>query len=117
MRIDNSSVLVVDDEPLLRQFMCEVLKEAGYAVAEAGSPDEALMLLAARAFTVVISDVEMPEGNGITLLDTIRRKFPEVRLVLMSGRQLPRAEEIPEEASFLSKPFSPERLLAVVRGR
>ena len=116
MQLDKGSVLVVDDEPILRQFICAVLEEAGYTVAEAGTPDEALMLLAGRAFNLVISDVEMPEGNGIALLDTIRRKFPGVRLVLMSGRTLPRPSEIPNDADFLSKPFSTERLLAVVKG-
>ena len=110
------SILVVDDEALLREYVCMILKEAGYAVAEAGNPDEALMLLAVRSFSIVISDIQMPEGDGLTLLKTIRRKFPDLRLVVMSGRKLPRPGEIPEGVQFLSKPFSDERLLAVVRG-
>jgi DNA-binding NtrC family response regulator len=116
MMSEGLSVLVVDDEPLIRNHICDVLQEAGYAVAEAACADEALMLLSARAFYLVISDLEMPDGNGIALLDTVRRKFPDVKLVLMSGRTLPRANEIPQCAGFLSKPFSVERLLSIVRG-
>ena len=111
------SVLVVDDEPILRLFACEALKDAGYEVVGASSADEAIALLRrGTPFGAVLTDIEMP-GNldGLELAWNIQAHWPEITVIITSGRKLPRADEIPRAASFLPKPFSAERLLDTMR--
>jgi two-component system, response regulator PdtaR len=111
------SVLVVDDEPILRLFACEALEEAGYEVVGASSADEAIALLRrGTPFEAVLTDIEMP-GNldGLELAWNIQAHWPETTVIITSGRKLPRADEIPRAASFLSKPFSAERLVDTMR--
>ena len=110
------SVLVVDDEPILRLFACEALEEAGYEVVS--SADEAIALLrGGTPFGAVLTDIEMP-GNldGLELAWNIQAHWPEITVIVTSGRKLPGAEEIPRAVSFLPKPFSAERLVDTMRG-
>ena len=60
-------VMVVDDEPAIRSYAREVLEEEGYVVAEAGSLDEAVLLLALDGISVAITDIVMPGASGIDL--------------------------------------------------
>jgi two-component system, response regulator PdtaR len=110
---DNPTVLVVDDEPLLRMFVCDVLEEAGYEAVGAGSADEAIELLrGGKPFAAVVKDIEMPGAiDGLELAWNIQANWPGVAVVVTSGRKLPRPEEMPRAASFLPKPFSAERLV------
>ncbi len=111
---DKTRILVVDDEPLIRAYVRGVLEDLGQCVVEAGSADEALLLLAIDGIKLVISDIEMPGNDGLYLLAVIRSKFPKMPLVVMSGMTLPRRSEIPAGTEVLCKPFSEERLRFVV---
>lgn len=107
-------ILIVDDEPLIRIYIRDVLEEAGYVVAEAAGADEAMLLLANDHIRMVISDIEMPGRDGLSLLVDIRRKWPELKLAIMSGRTLPHPDQLPEGTQMLCKPFTEERLRSVV---
>jgi CheY-like chemotaxis protein len=107
-------LLVVDDEPLIREYARAILEDAGWAVAEAANADEALQLLARGDVALVLSDIEMPGNDGIWLLQSVRRNWPQVKLIIMSGRVLPKRGNLPEGAQVLSKPFSADRLLYLV---
>ena len=111
------SVLVVDDEPILRLFACEALEDAGYEVVGASSADEAIALLRrGTPFGAVLTDIEMPgDLDGLELAWNIQAHWPEITVVITSGRKLPRPDEIPRAASFLPKPFSAERLVDTLR--
>jgi DNA-binding NtrC family response regulator len=111
------SVLVVDDEPILRLFACEALEEAGYEVVGASSADEAIALLRrGTPFGAVLTDIEMPgDLDGLELAWNIQAHWPDIAVIITSGRKLPRADEIPYAASFLPKPFSAERLVDTMR--
>jgi two-component system, response regulator PdtaR len=111
------SVLVVDDEPILRLFACEALEEAGYEVVGASSADEAIALLRrGTPFGAVLTDIEMPgDLDGLELAWNIQAHWPEITVVITSGRKLPRPDEIPRAASFLPKPFSADRLVDTMR--
>jgi CheY-like chemotaxis protein len=80
-------VLVVDDEDLLRCFLCEVLEEAGYLVLAASNGNHALDI--SRRFPgnidLVLSDVNMPQLDGIGLREQILQERPEIKVLLMSG--------------------------------
>jgi two-component system NtrC family response regulator len=78
-------VLVVDDEESQRKVLAGFLRKRGYAVEAAGSPAEALAVAAARAVDLVLSDLKMPGGSGLDLLDGLRRLNPEIPVILMTA--------------------------------
>jgi CheY-like chemotaxis protein len=113
------SILVVDDESIVRRFACRVLLEAGYGVREAADGLDALSVV--RSGTVglsaVVSDIVMPRMNGVELLRSLSLECPGLPVILMSGydmNQLTRLG-IVSPCGVLSKPFPPESLLAEVR--
>src|SRR3984885_3550589 len=72
------SILVVDDEPDVRDSVKYVLDRAGYSVRTAGSAAEALAELARNPTDLVITDIIMPQINGVEAIESIRRAFPSV---------------------------------------
>lgn len=107
-------VLVVDDEPLVRQHVRAVLEDKGYAVTEAASADEALLLLVSGEITTVLADIEMPGEDGLWLLRTIRSKWPDSKLIIMSDAGLTSRGNVPEGIKVLTKPFSADLLLQIL---
>jgi CheY-like chemotaxis protein len=112
----NKVVLVVDDEPLLRASIRAILEDNGYAVKEAANGHDALQLLDADGIDAVLTDIEMPGGlNGLDLVKLIRAMWPSMHLIVMSGRTLPKPDELPAHTRMLTKPFSLERLVGIMR--
>ena len=110
-------MLVVEDEPLLRNFVSSVLGQAGFDVIDASSGDEALRLVKARHdVCAVVSSVSMPGAiNGIELAHRIRKVRSRVGIVLISGRTVPTGGELPYGVLFLSKPVRAVTLLRLLR--
>jgi CheY-like chemotaxis protein len=79
------SVLVVDDQEWIRKLVREVLEQAGYVVEEARGGNEGLERYRARQADVVIMDILMPDQDGIESIVTLRREFPESRVIAMTG--------------------------------
>jgi CheY-like chemotaxis protein len=112
----SKTVLVVEDEPIIRMTVASVIEEAGYAVLEAGDADEAVRLLERRPdIGVVFSDIEMPGSmNGLALVHAVRERWPPVILILASGRVAPLAAEMPSGTAFLRKPYPEADLLRLL---
>lgn len=81
------SVMVVDDEDSVREVLCENLAECGFNVVFARDGQEALTMLEEGGHrpAVVITDIIMPRREGLEVIREIRRKFPEIRLIAISG--------------------------------
>lgn len=79
-------VLLVDDEEMLRRAYARILRAAGFLVEEACDFSAAMHALAERTFDVVISDISMPEADGIDILRAARKKDPSLPVVLVTGR-------------------------------
>lgn len=79
------SVLVVDDERDVRDAIKRVLDRAGYSVRTTGEAGEALEELRRCGADVVITDIIMPKINGVQAIESIRREFPAVRIIAISG--------------------------------
>jgi DNA-binding NtrC family response regulator len=79
------SILVIDDEPALREILSQVLSSAGHRVIAAANGKEASRALTTSAFDVVVTDVIMPEKDGMQVISEVRKKYPEVRIIAMSG--------------------------------
>lgn len=114
-------VLVVDDDPMVRQFVSATLERAGFRVQAVGSAEEALTSYCnadADPFRLVLSDVLMPEVNGIDLTQRLLARDANVRVLLMSGQasaNLMPPALAPGRVELLSKPFRPDGLVRAVR--
>lgn len=111
-----STVLLVEDEPLIRLFVAELLEESGFKVVEAANATEALVLLeAGLEVNVLLTDVDMPSGcNGFELAHKVHESWPEAEILIMSGRQWPAEGDLPMGAAFLAKPCPNEAIVSHV---
>jgi len=109
------NVLVVDDEPALRQLVKTVLTDAGYQITVAHNGAEALALALERNFDLVLSDVIMPVMDGYQLSEALLQKVPEQEIRLMSGyEQSAHGDHVQAQRVALRKPFTTAELVAVV---
>jgi CheY-like chemotaxis protein len=101
------TVLVVEDEPLIRLDIADELSAAGFRVLDAADATEALELLEARAdVSIVFTDVNMPGPiDGLELGREVKRRWPHVELIVTSGRERPARGALPPAARFLPKPY------------
>jgi two-component system cell cycle sensor histidine kinase/response regulator CckA len=113
-------ILLVEDEEAVRRGGKRMLETRGYTVHEAGSGVEALDILQELdgKVDIVVSDVVMPEMDGPTLLRELRKKYPDMKFVFVSGyAEDAFARNLPEGSKFgfLPKPFSLKQLAVVVK--
>src|SRR3972149_2610825 len=80
-----AAVLVVDDDRIILESLCEFLRVEGYHAEGAASYSEAVQTIDRRAIDLIISDVNMPGGNGFELLHVVRKRSPETVVVMMTG--------------------------------
>jgi two-component system, response regulator PdtaR len=106
-------VLLVEDEPLVREFEIDVLQDAGFRVLEARSADEAFDMLRGRPdVRIVFTDVDMPGSlNGFEFARLVHQGWPEVGILVSSGKMAPRDGDLPEGAAFIAKPYRPDELV------
>jgi DNA-binding NtrC family response regulator len=78
-------IMIVDDDQSVRQLLAAILDDAGYATAQAENGRDALALLQSAHFDLVITDLVMPEQEGIETIKLLRRDFPDVKVIAMSG--------------------------------
>ncbi|MEC7521662.1 MAG: AAA family ATPase [Myxococcota bacterium] len=113
-----TTVLVVDDDPLVLQTLALGLEPEGYRVVAAETPDQALRLAdALDRVDVIVSDVMMPDMNGPELVDALAEVVPEAAVLFVSGYADTELRETMDlkSRSFLRKPFRPEQLCEAVR--
>jgi CheY-like chemotaxis protein len=107
MAVCGGVILVVEDHPLVRMAVLEVVTEAGFETLEASSASGAIRTLEARPdIRLVFTDAEMPGTmNGIGLAHYIRKRWPPVKLIIVSGKREIASEELPAGARFFHKPY------------
>jgi len=113
-------ILVIDDDALVRESIRLALQNANHAVLEASDGHKALEVLRGQSVDLVISDIMMPELDGIELILALRERHPNLRLIAISGggRQgnidyLPMAQKL-GATLILPKPFTPKQLLGAI---
>jgi CheY-like chemotaxis protein len=108
-------ILVVDDNPDMRTTLVELLASLGMETATANDGRAALALFAKGCpFDVVIADVVMPDIGGIKLAETLRERFPDVPVIIMTGRDSQVEGSIEAGVVPLMKPFSALQLKRVI---
>jgi DNA-binding NtrC family response regulator len=111
-------VLIVDDEADMRVGLCEVLRDEGYAVEEAGNGWEALEKARQQSFDLALVDLKMPGPEGMIVLDAIARTSPETLVVIITGyATVESAVQAMKLGAFdyLAKPFKLDQVRLVVR--
>ncbi|QJB34202.1 sigma-54-dependent Fis family transcriptional regulator [Chitinophaga oryzae] len=78
-------ILIIDDEDQLRKLLSRLLSLEGYTMHEAGNIRSALKILEKEDISVVLSDVKLPDGNGVELVQTIRSRFPQVETIVLTA--------------------------------
>lgn len=111
-------ILVVDDEPVVRELTVEILRRSGYAPQGVPSARHALELLDRESFDLVVSDVVMPEMTGVEFLYELRLRQPDLPVILMTGgtKEPERTTKAVQlgAAGLLYKPFSHAELNEMV---
>ncbi|MEN5301359.1 sigma-54 dependent transcriptional regulator [Pseudomonas sp. TWI628] len=110
-------VLLVEDDRVLRQALGDTLEIGGFAFDAVGSAEEALEAVLGEAYSLVVSDVNMPGMDGHELLAQLRRHHPQLPVLLMTAHAaVERAVEAMRQgaADYLVKPFEPKALLSLV---
>jgi CheY-like chemotaxis protein len=114
-----STVLIVEDETMVRLPIAEYLRECGYTVLEAGDASEAIRMVNSDQVDVVFSDVRMPgRMDGFALARWLRQNHPEVPVLLTSGwiGSSARGEDAPREVKLIEKPYSQAQVARRIAG-
>ena len=121
MQTKTTRILVVDDRSDVLGFVRAALERAGYQVDVAQNGREAMALQRQRPVDLLITDIFMPEADGMETIDRFRAEYPRTRIIAMSGGvegmqdYLQIADQIGVDAT-LRKPFTIQELLSAVRG-
>ena len=115
-----ADILVVDDDKIILESLCEFLKLEGYAATAASSFNGALEVLAREKFSLIVTDVNMADGNGLELLSLVKKNHPETVVIIITGYgTIESAVEAIRLGAYdyLTKPvIDDELLLAIERG-
>ncbi|MFS2108089.1 response regulator [Sphingomonas sp. Sphisp140] len=119
MSIDHGAmtVLVVEDDALIRMHGVDILGDGGFHVLEAANADDALVILSDRAdVQLLFSDIDMPGSmDGLNLARVVCERWPSIHLLLTSGQHGLQDGDVPGTARFVRKPWSSQGLLDRVR--
>jgi CheY-like chemotaxis protein len=113
-------ILVIDDDVNLLGVLAEMLRAAGYEVVEASNGREGMRLYREAPFDLVVTDLLMPEKDGLEVVMELRRDFPEVKIIALSagnayGHSSLETSTALGASSTLRKPFMEDQLLEAVR--
>jgi two-component system nitrogen regulation response regulator NtrX len=112
-----ADILVVDDEPNIRRMLASLLSAEGHTAAQAASGEDALAAIRVAEPDVVLLDLALPGADGVQILEQIRREWPGLPVIMMSGRatlaDAVRATKL-GAFHFIEKPLSPESILLTI---
>ena len=111
--MEQPSILVVDDELLIRDLLYDFFQQQGWNISVAENGERALEILKARKVDLVLTDIKMPQIDGLSLTIQVRAKYPEMPVVLMTG--YPSVETAVEGirakvSDYIIKPFNINKL-------
>ncbi len=102
------AILIVDDNPNMSTLLSEMLEVFDYESVRASDGSQALEELEKKTFSMVITDMRMPNMTGLELIEKVKQKFPKLPVVLISGYSVDSSEVTDENIKpdgFLAKPF------------
>jgi CheY-like chemotaxis protein len=107
-------VLVVEDEMLLRMRAVDMVEDAGYTSVEAVDADEAVTILETRSdIALLFTDVQMPGSmDGLRLAHVVHKRWPPIKIILVSGALKLAKSDIPVDSRFFGKPLDAKEMIA-----
>jgi two-component system, response regulator PdtaR len=117
MRVVPITVLIVEDEPLILVNAAVHLEDEGFAVLEAANADEAIALLMQRPdIQLLFTDIDMPGSmDGLKLSAFVRKRWPPIRIVVTSGKQIIEVTDLPDGSLFFAKPYGLDEVTVSMR--
>jgi DNA-binding NtrC family response regulator len=111
--INTHTILIVEDEAIIRFELADFFQDAGYSVFEASDADEAIAVLERETtIRIVLTDIQLPGSmDGLKLAHYVRDRYPPTVLLVTSGMAHLTAEALPKNSLFIAKPFDPIRVL------
>jgi len=109
-------IVIVEDELITGEYLSDILTEKGYSVIAVANADEAIAMLETRSdVRMLITDINMPGPmNGLNLAATVRERWPKIKIIITTGAQRPKIEEVPTGSLYLKKPYTPGSVMAAV---
>jgi len=114
-------ILVIDDQDSIRRVVRRALEQDGHEVYDASDGKLGMEILERQSFDVVITDIFMPGQDGIVTLRQVRKRFPQVKVIVISGGDSTGVMDLREDAELLGavkslqKPFNAREIMDVVR--
>jgi CheY-like chemotaxis protein len=118
--MDMARLLIIDDDAALRRVVRRLLEHAGHTVFEAADGEAGIRQLRTEPVALVLTDIYMPGEDGIATMRRLRREWPQIKVITMSGGNLAGPADLNADAAAmgaartLSKPFDAEDLIAAV---
>lgn len=116
---ETAAVLIVEDEALVRMVAEDTLSDAGLETFAAGDAAEGLVLLEEQpSIAVLFTDLNMPgDMDGLELARRVHQLRPDVEIIVTSGKQRLKDSELPDDGTFLPKPYNARGLVGLVRSK
>jgi DNA-binding NtrC family response regulator len=116
--VGSMKILVVDDERIVLDSCQRVLEADGFEVCLVPSADRAMEAMKKKGFGLLLVDIKMPEHDGMYLMREVKKEWPDIPIIVMSG--YPTTDTIEEAvkmqaAAFIAKPFTPDELMETIR--
>ncbi|MGA1805312.1 response regulator [Rhizobium sp. HT1-10] len=116
MRYNGVTVLVVEDEIVVRMDIVQSLEDGGFNVLEASNADDAIILLEAHPdVRLMFTDIDMPGSmDGLKLAAAVRNRWPPIQIIVTSGHRAISDDNLPVVGRFFSKPYDPSRVIHAI---
>ena len=115
------NILIIDDDEQMRNLLCRAMEYAGFKVEAAADGRKGLRLFEENSYDLVITDLIMPEQEGMETITFLRRNYPDIKIIAISGggrigpeTYLPAAKELGADEAF-AKPFPIDDLINAVK--
>lgn len=109
------SILVVEDESIVRMMAVDMFEDAGFSVLEAATGERALDLIRSCELSALFTDVELANSiDGYYLARVVHNTHPNMPIIVVSGQRAAREGELPKGARFVSKPYNPNSVIGTL---
>ena len=110
-------ILIVDDEPLQLMLAVDIMEEAGFVALAAKDADEAVVILESRSdIVLLLTDINMPGSmDGLKLAHAVRSRWPQIKIIVVSGQMQPSKADLPSDSLFFGKPYHPATMVSKLR--
>ncbi len=110
-------VLIVEDDPLLRFLTVNIVEDAGFVALEAANADEAVAILETRSdIALLLTAINMSGSmDGLKLAHAVRKRWPPIKIVVVSGRARPADCNLPAGSRFFAKPYHGDTMVSEIR--